>query len=382
MGELIAAETPHNTILQGDVLDRLRDLPDGCVQCVVTSPPYWNLRDYGVPGQIGLEATPDEWLARMVAVFAEVRRVLRADGTLWLNIGDCYANDTKWGGSGSGPTSKNYASGMGGYVGQKARRHTGLKPKDLMGMPWMLAFALRADGWYLRADIVWSKPNPMPESVQDRPTRAHEYLFLLAKSQRYHYDADAIREPIRPKTFTTYGIPHRAQGNDALGNVKSSNWARTVGTRRPRLTRPAGWATSGDHTAAAWATTQQQGRAGAGSARTDHYDAVSKEEQQQTNGANKRDVWTIATQPFGEGHFATFPMALVEPCIAAGARAGDLVLDPFMGSGTVAVVCRRLGRDYLGVELNPAYVEMAEQRIAQEVQPMLLYAPRREAVTA
>lgn len=172
-----------DTILHGDALEQLRALPDNSAHCCVTSPPYFGLRDYGVPGQIGLEASVEEYVARLVEVFAEVRRVLRDDGTLWLNLGDSYANDTKWGGNGSGPDSKNYTSGLGGYVGQKAKRHTGLKPKDLIGVPWRVAFALQAAGWWLRSDIIWAKPNPMPESVTDRPTRSHEYLFLLAKGQ-------------------------------------------------------------------------------------------------------------------------------------------------------------------------------------------------------
>lgn len=374
---------PRNVILQGDVLDRLRELPNESVQCVVTSPPYWNLRDYGMPGQIGLEATPDEWLARMVAVFAEVRRVLREDGTLWCNIGDAYAS--AWSCSRRNIIGNESPSDDDRRINRLAG---GLKEKDLIGLPWMLAFALRADGWYLRSDIVWAKPNPMPESVTDRPTRSHEYLFLLAKSRHYHYDADAIREPIRPKTFTTYGTKHHAQGNDALGKVKSDNWGRTVTERRPRVKVPAGWETGlGTHGSyhrdgrAIGVVDKHRGHSRRHDGFNARWDAMEKDEQQ-ANGANKRDVWTIATQPFSEAHFATFPTALIEPCIAAGARAGDLVLDPFMGSGTVGVVCRRMGRDYLGIELNPAYVAMAGRRIAREQQPMLLYAPRRDAVTA
>lgn len=366
------AEAPRNTILQGDVLDQIRTLPDGCVQTVITSPPYWNLRDYGVPGQIGLEATPDAWLQRMVAVFAEVRRVLRDDGTLWLNIGDCYATHAK-GHSGFATSTLDQTAQAWQDVTSEHRRGDdtrsalaiGLKDKDLIGLPWMLAFALRADGWYLRSDIVWSKPNPMPESVADRPTRAHEYLFLFAKSQRYYYDADAIREPVKASSVARI---QQANFANQTGGAKDFAAAGVNANRSMRRTL--------EHFA-----DKQRGHSRRHAGFNDRWDAMSRDEQQ-ANGANRRDVWMIATQPFAEAHFATFPMALVEPCIAAGSRPGDLVLDPFMGSGTVGVVCRRMGRDYLGIELNPAYVEMAQRRIAKEVQPMLLYSPRRDAGTA
>lgn len=341
-----------NIILCGDALTTLRTLPDESVQCCVTSPPYWNLRDYGVAGQIGLEATPDEWCARLVEVFSEVRRVLRSDGTLWLNVGDAYANDLKWGGRSGG---KNYTSTAGGYVGQRAKRTTGLKPKDLIGLPWMLAFALRADGWWLRSDVIWHKSNPMPESVRDRPSRAHEYIFLLSKSERYYYDAEIVRTPLQPKTFTTYGTRHHAQGNDALGKVKSDNWGRTVGERRPRLVDK---------------LDKQRGHLRRHAGFNDRWDHMSRDEQM-AGGANLRDVWTVATKPFSGAHFATFPPALIEPCILAGCPVGGIVLDPFFGAGTVGVVCRRHGRDYLGIELNESYCEMARARIAREIQPVL-----------
>jgi DNA modification methylase len=303
---------PRNTILLGDVLERLRALPDACVQTVVTSPPYWGLRDYGVAGQIGLEPTPAAFVARMVEVFREVRRVLRADGTAWVNLGDSYANDTKWGGESGG---MNYTSSAGGYRGQREKRATGLKPKDLVGIPWRVAFALQDDGWYLRSDIIWHKPNPMPESATDRPTRAHEYIFLLSKSARYYYDADAIREP-----HTALGRP---PGNKSRIYIDRDPNHHAGEKRRP-----------------------------------DHAHSFNE------NGRNKRTVWTVATAPYAEAHFATFPPKLIEPCILAGSRTGDVVLDPFMGSGTVAMVARQWQRDYLGVELNPAYIEMAERRLA------------------
>src|SRR5260221_15701 len=343
---------PRNTIFQGDALEQLRTLPDGCVQTCVTSPPYWNLRDYGMPGQIGLDPRPSDYVARIVAVFDEVRRVLRSDGTLWLNMGDGYSQDTKWGGA-SG--FRHTADKVGVYARPRARGSSGLKPKDLIGMPWRVAFALQEAGWWLRSDIIWHKSNPMPESVTDRPTKAHEYLFLLTKSERYHYDAGAIREPLAEKTFTTFGIPHQAQGNDALGKVKSDNWGRTVGRREPKVWKmPDGWDTGcGGHGAF-----HRQGR------------EKGQRREHQAFGANKRTVWTIATEAFPEAHFSTFPQELVEPCILAGSRIGDLVLDPFMGSGTVALVARQWQRDYLGIELNPAYIEMAERRLAC-VQPKL-----------
>lgn len=357
-------------ILLGDVLERLRELPDCSVQCCVTSPPYWGLRDYGVEGQIGLEASPDEHVAKLVDVFREVRRVLRDDGVLWCNYGDAYAADQKG--------------------------TSGLKPKDLIGLPWMLAFALRADGWWLRSDIVWHKPNPMPESVTDRPTRAHEYVFLLSKAARYYYDAEAIRKDAKP-------------------------W------NRGRCTAP----------------DAARGRVGA-----DGYEQNSRQ-CDEIKGANARTVWTINPQPTPEAHFATFPEALAERCIKAGTSqhgacskcgapwervtgekipvegrsAGNLerkigcdhvpgashvgrgfpwsptatptvgwrptcdcgaiagthtypyaarpcvVLDPFAGSGTTLLVAERLGRDSIGIELNPAYVEIAKQRISR-VDPM------------
>lgn len=352
----------RDTILCGDALDTLRTLPDECVQMVVTSPPYWGLRDYGVAGQLGLEPTPEEWVESMVAIFAEVRRVLRRDGTLWLNVGDCYANDTKWGGTSGGVMAK----GLHGKqdVGYRRRRHTGLKPKDLVGLPWMLAFALRADGWWLRSDIVWHKPNPMPESVTDRPTKSHEYLFLLSKSAQYYYDADAIREPV-----TGGAHPRARAGRNSREHVD----------RDPRhlAAVPSGWDTrvgSGGH-----GSIHRQGRrprgvtpksAPAGS-RIKANESFHAATTQLVTTRNKRSVWTVATAPYADAHFATFPPRLIEPCILAGSRPGDLVLDPFMGAGTTAVVARRHSRHYLGIELNPSYIELAEERIAAEIQPVL-----------
>jgi len=390
-----------DVIIEGDWLAVLKDTPAGSVQCVVTSPPYWGLRDYKVGGQLGLEKTPAEYVAKLVEGFRELWRVLRDDGTVWLNLGDSYA-------SGKG-TCRNPGGGPKSYIQEKERfpldrgnvstlRQWGLKPKDLVGIPWMVAFALRDDGWWLRSDIIWAKPNPMPESVTDRPTRAHEYVFLLTKKARYYYDQEAIKE----------------------GNVTAPH--------------AAGY-TSGDEYA-----TGPMDRGGASQREGDQSRIWGV-----SGGRNKRSVWTIPTQAYAAAHFATFPEKLVEPCILAGTSAqgccpecgapwkrvvekskrfesgsgrsgnaiagkhgekcqgggdtGDirkgpcldtqttgweptckcgyddtrpcLVLDPFMGSGTVAVVAKRLGRDFVGIELSPDYVTLAEKRL-REACPLLL----------
>jgi DNA modification methylase len=295
-------------------------IASGTVQCCVTSPPYWGLRDYGVAGQLGMEPTPEAYVANMVAVFREVRRVLRDDGVLFLNLGDSYAASSNTGGTKSiQGTPKRVAS-------MTDKRHgipAGLKPKDLVGIPWRVAFALQADGWYLRSDIIWSKPNPMPESVTDRPTKAHEYVFLLTKSQRYCWDSEAVKEPATHagKVVTLGEKPlSRGQANGAgiepSGNGKASSV--TVADSR-----------------------------------------------------NIRSVWAIATQPYREAHFATMPEKLVEPCIKAGSKPGDWVLDPFAGSGTVGVVAGKLNRRFVGTELNPNYITLARKRMA-ELQPSVL----------
>lgn len=322
-------------ILVGDVREKLAELPAGSVQTCVTSPPYWGLRDYGHEGQIGLEPTPDAYVAAMVEVFRGVWRVLRDDATLWLNLGDSYANDTKWGGSSGGK----HVSALHGNSGVgRGKRATGLKPKDLVGIPWTVAFALRADGWYLRSDIIWSKPNPMPESVQDRPTKAHEYIFLLTKQERYVYDAAAIREP--QKEVSIARVERANTGTHAPGQTPHRGIA---GPRERRTDKPRG-----------------HGRRHAGF--NDRWDAMEKDQQQEA-GANKRSVWTVATQPYPDAHFATYPEALITPCILAGSRPGDTVLDPFTGSGTTGAVAVAHGRHFVGCELNPAYVTLARRRI-------------------
>lgn len=280
-------EIPESVIFEGDALRILRRLPAASVQCAVTSPPYWGLRDYDIARQIGLERTLTQYIYRLRSVFTEVRRVLRQDGVFWLNIGDGYTSGNRgW----RAPDKKNRARAM------DVRPDTpkGLKPKDLLGIPWLLAFALQKDGWYLRTDIIWNKPNAMPESVKDRPTRAHEYLFMFTKDERYYYDRAAILDP---------------------------------------------------------------------------------------NGRNRRSVWDVNTQPYAGAHFATFPPGLIAPCIKASTKPGDIVLDPFFGSGTVGVVSNDLGRRYVGIELNPDYIELAKKRLATK-KPLTKKTDRVIAVAA
>jgi DNA modification methylase len=299
----------------GDCLESLRKLPSESVHCCVTSPPYWGLRDYGHDGQIGLEKSPEEYVAKMVAVFAEVRRVLRDDGTLWLNVGDSYAGGCTIGRNDAGKDiggrgGNKIGSGNPGPQGSRCNADS-LKPKDLCGIPWRLAFALQSDGWYLRQDIIWHKPNPMPESVRDRCTKAHEYVFLMSKSSRYYWDSDSVRENMdKPPD-----IRLRSSTFNKVGSV------------------------GGHHNGA---------------------------EVIETIGRNRRSVWTVATQPCKEAHFAVMPQKLVEPCILAGCPEGGTVLDPFFGAGTVGLVAEKLGRKFIGLELNPEYVAIAERRINQE----------------
>jgi DNA modification methylase len=323
-------------ILNGDALEMLRTLPDKSVQCCVTSPPYWGLRDYGVAGQIGLEATPEIFVRKMVEVFREVRRVLKGDGTCWVNLGDSYAQDKKWGGASGG---KNYTSHGGGY--SRERKFSGLKPKDLVGIPWRVAFALQADGWWLRSDIIWHKPNPMPESVTDRPTKAHEYIFLLTKSERYFYDAEAIKEESSWDSGDTKMPDGWDTGEGGHGSFHRNG--REKGGRK---------------------TDKQRGHSRRHAGFNDRWDEMEKA-QQCSGKRNKRDVWTVGTFAFPEAHFATYPPDLIKPCILAGSRAGEVVLDPFGGSGTTGQVALELGRRAIIIELNPKYVKLIENRTRQ-----------------
>jgi DNA modification methylase len=402
------------TVLVGDAITQLTKLPDRSVQCCVTSPPYWGLRDYGTAkweggddacehigneryyteqtaatcsgdafsdagtanaerlkkgrwrnngqcvhcgavktdAQLGLEKTPEAYVANMVQVFREVRRVLKDDGTCWINLGDSYSNIGKWGGSSGGKKS---TSALGNIprvrrgadcdpkrgqraIGQPMHFAAGLKPKDLVGIPWMVAFALRADGWYLRQDIIWSKPNPMPEPVRDRCTKAHEYIFLLSKGPRYYFDGEAIAEPVAASTVARLSQDIDGQaGSDRVPGKTNG----TMKAKPPRF----GGAKYGDST-------------------DDEHRTKSGNEYKDTgNGMrNKRSVWAVTTKPFRGAHFATFPPDLIRPCILAGTRKGDTVLDPFGGSGTTGMVALQLGRQATLIELNPDYVNLIEQR--------------------
>ena len=334
----------QHRVLIGDCIESMRTLPDKSVQMCVTSPPYYGLRDYGVDGQIGLEETPAEFIARLVEVFREVRRVLRDDGTIWVNMGDSYASDSKWGGSTGGKHVK--ALHGDGSIG-RTRTRTGLPDKNLMGMPWRLAFALQDDGWYLRQDIIWNKPNPMPESTRDRCTKSHEYLFLLSKSPRYYYDQDAIKEPVALSSITRMAQDLEQQrGSDRVPG-KSNGPMKAVRSKRDSFKRddskreqPIPGQSSGTH-------------------RPDRDESAWP-----LDTRNKRSVWTVPTQGFKGAHFATFPPDLIRPCILAGAPRGGVVLDPFGGAGTTAVVAMQEGRKSILCELNPEYAAMAERRIA------------------
>ena len=381
----------RSVIYQGDALTVLNTLPDASVNCCITSPPYWGLRDYGTgqwdggnaecshrvggqvqdnkakgaivagvrPGvdastcldcgarridkQIGLERTPEEYVSRMVEVFGEVRRVLRDDGTLWLNLGDSYA---------AHPGQRKTTDKAGekqqtkrGSTSCPSRFVEGIKAKDLVGIPWMTAFALRADGWFLRSEIIWHKPNPMPESVMDRPTKAHEQIFLLAKSERYYYDAEAIKEA------SVTGDPRKpyAPGQvDARGNGHDRNGGkpRTAGNKTHKYVSEYESSETEEH------------RTKAGLLKIADVPWYSR---------NKRSVWTVATDPFPEAHFATFPRDLILPCVLAGCPEGGIVLDPFSGAGTALLVAKENGRKFVGIELNAEYVAMAEKRMSQEV---------------
>lgn len=300
-----------NKTYLGDSLEIVRTFPDESIDCVVTSPPYYGLRDYGVDGQIGLEDTPQEYIQRLVDLFREIRRCLKKDGTLWVNLGDSYAGNCS-----------RTSTGRAGYGLPREGVFTkggGLASKQLMGIPWRFAFAMQDDGWYLRQDIIWSKPNPMPESCTDRCTKSHEYIFLLSKSEKYYFDNVAIQEEAvtqsDPRTGNRFEYDGKRKGDEGTGNrafvsLKTSDDGVVV--------------------------------------------------------RNKRDVWVVTLKANKEAHFATYPQELITPCILAGCREGGVVLDPFMGSGTTGIVARKLNRKYVGCELNPEYHKMAERRIFNE----------------
>ena len=456
------AASLRNVILCGDVREQLRRIPDETVNCVVTSPPYWGLRDYGVEGQVwggeddcehlwgdvivenatnhtgkarwqhtrngrdeeqptekrvawlrtavpqgkycehcgawagslGLEPTPEMFTAHMVDVFREVRRVLRKDGTLWLNLGDSYAGNR--GNSDEKPGTDNKAAG--GHVATyMPKLVAGLKPKDLVGIPWRVAFALQADGWWLRSDIIWSKPNPMPESVTDRPTKAHEYVFLLTKSERYYYDADAIREDYAEASIARISQPNfenQKGGPKDYGPDSNRSQRKTLEnfatSARPQTQRAVDLFERAGLTDEHMAAIKAVGITDVGKAQVtqDGYGKNAPEIQALADeaksvlggyyrefllpkGRNRRTVWEIPTKPYPEAHFATYPEELVKPCILAGCPEGGIVLDPFLGSGTTASVAKTAGRDWIGIELNPAYVELAKARINVDQERLL-----------
>ena len=305
-------EQPDSRLLVGDVRETLKTVADNTVDCCVTSPPYWGLRDYGETGQIGLEQSPEQYVAELVAVFREVRRVLKDNGTLWLNLGDSYASFRD--GKVTPDTARGDSDGTLVEKGKASNRmassfvNTSIKHKDIVGIPWRLAFALQADGWYLRQDIIWHKPNPMPESVTDRCTKAHEYIFLLSKSNRYYFDSDAIKEPATTE-------------NGRARQFGASNQEGTMRNDEGRIFNDNGF-------------------------------------------RNKRDVWTIPVKPYQGAHFATFPPDLITPCILAGSPVGGTVLDPFFGAGTTGLVAQQYNRKWIGCELNSTYAQIAIDRIA------------------
>jgi len=324
-------ETECGELYHGDVVNCLKTLPNKSVNCCVTSPPYWGLRDYGVQGQIGLESTPEEYVEKMVSVFDEVRRVLKDDGTCWVNLGDSYAgrlkgvgSDGKWCGHDKESIKKQSTNKGSLDLYIPNWKDIGLKPKDLVGIPWRVAFALQSSGWYLRQDIIWHKPNPMPESVKDRCTKAHEYIFLLSKSQKYFYDTKAIRE------------------GDTVYIRKASGYHEDVGTK------PKGG--------------EYRNKGGLADKDT------------MTIGRNKRSVWTCTTKPFSGAHFAVFPPNLIEPCILAGCPKNGTVIDPFIGSGTTAIVAYKHDRKFLGIELNQKYLdEITVPRIEAKTRQLKLF---------
>ncbi len=327
-------------ILQGDCLDVLKTLQDASVHCIVSSPPYWRQRDYGMVGQMGLESTPEEYIDKLVAVFAECRRVLRPDGTCWVNIGDKWASG---GNGGGGSFMQDRGDAWAHVKGNKGWRSppVGYKDKDLVGVPWMLAFAMRAEGWYLRQCNIWAKPNCMPESVTDRSTASHEYVFQLSKSNDYWYDADAARTPAAPSTETRLAQNVEAQG----GSDRANGGGKTNGPMK-----------------AVRRSDKQRGHSRKHNGFNDRWDAMPVAEQR-ANGANLRSVWWISPAQYRDGHYAVMPAALAEICIVSGCPKKGVVLDPFGGAGTTGLVADRLQRDAILIELNPEYAAMAEKRI-------------------
>jgi DNA modification methylase len=365
-----------NKIINANVMEGIKQLPDKCVNSVITSPPYFGLRDYGVSGQLGLEKTPEEYVFNMVQLFTDIKRVLKDDGTLWLNLGDSYAS----GGRNRTPDqAEKNSTLLGGRNTQRQSLYQpnkiteGLKAKDLIGIPWMVAFALRASGWYLRQDIIWHKPNPMPESVTDRCTKSHEYIFLLSKSAKYYFDHSAIKQPLAKATHVRLAqdIANQTGSNRVPG--KTNGTMKAVG--------PASWNGSSFDKGKTGEMKHTRGGINKGltfGGKKGREYTPDKDDPNYRNGseqwgreytpspdgkANKRSVWTVTTKPFKEAHFATFPEDLITDCVKAGCPKGGIVLDPFMGAGTTALVALKLGRNFTGFELNPDYIRIAEKRL-------------------
>lgn len=353
-------------VICGDAREVLRTLPSECVQCCVTSPPYWGLRDYGLGERgIGLEGTPEMWVDRLVGVFGEVGRVLRQDGTLWLNVGDTYSSVPSWGRGGGSSLEGRRQGALGGPARPLA---PAARPKDLLMLPARLALALRACGWYLRSDVIWSKPNPMPESVSDRPTSSYEHIFLFARSERYFYDADAIREPSADPRVQS----PRSQGFARDGAVSEHVLpGQSAAQHRSDHKPPSGWDFEA-HGRNGPGRFKQDGHGRRHEGFNDRYFDDNWHPREDRRTRNSRNVWTIPTQPYPEAHFATFPEELARRCIAAGTRERDTVLDPFAGSGTTLAVAKRLNRDSIGIELQADYLPLIVRRLQSEAaQPSL-----------
>lgn len=336
-------ELQLDTIVNAECLEHLKQMPDNCLDCVITSPPYYGLRDYGCDGQVGLEDTPEDYVQRLVDIFHEVNRCLKPTGTLWLNLGDSYCGT---GDKGNYQDPK-YKNGRNGQAVAKNKIVQGCKKKDLIGIPWMVAFALRADGWYLRQDIIWAKPNPMPESVKDRCTKSHEYIFLLTKSPKYYFDYEAIQEEATGydgrKDTMLKGSPKYATEEIVPKGVKR----QTMAARGHQRWKFKNLADKG----------QQPNSM--------HLRRADGAADEQYPVRNKRDVWSVCPKPSSEAHYAMYPEELVKYCVEAGSPIGGVVFDPFMGSGTTAAVAKKFDRHYYGTELNPKFYEIATRRVSQ-----------------
>jgi DNA modification methylase len=346
--------TPTCNILLGDCREKLKEIPDQSVQCCVTSPPYWGLRSYlhkdhpDKPKEIGQEKTPDLYVNTMVEVFTQVNRILKDDGVLWLNLGDSYASNNK----GSGGKSEKQLTNGGSFYNNSCRFEHGLKEEDLVGIPWMTAFALRSAGWYLRQDIIWAKRNCMPESVRDRCTRSHEFIFMFSKKAHYFYNHEAIKEPCIYDVDGTGTAARKARQHE--GN-------KLLPTEKMNGIRSGGYKNSVNFDGKNKGNDKQRGHSRRHDGFNERWDEMEKEEQC-TGMRNKRSVWTVSPAIYPDSHFATFPPDLIRPCILAGSKPGDLVLDPFSGSGTTGQVSLEYGRSFVGCELNPDYIPLIQQR--------------------